>query len=179
MRTETRAIVYQTVAAYKRRCWWLDTADMAQVGFIAALEAERSFAPEAATEFAAYVRRAVTYAIKRALWLESAPVSGGTHRPEQTRIGLHRATLLDDICADANDNPEQALIDHEWRMSIRSIIENKHGSTVASVLFGEATANEVTPPGQPVRKTYHTVAQAREAIANDLELWTLLAARDT
>lgn len=170
-------IVRSIAARYKRRCWWADVQDLEQVGFLAVLEAAKRWEPEVGVPRDAYLIKAIVFAMKRELWKNSAPVSGGLHRPEEQLAGLVRAPVDNEAHA-ATSDPEQDLINAQWRAIIRSSLLQRFSPVVVDILLEERTSKEVAQStGVPVRSVYNETASARAQIAGDVKLWNLLKER--
>jgi DNA-directed RNA polymerase specialized sigma24 family protein len=175
---EIRTAVYRTAARYKRRCWWASTHDLVQEGFLAVCEADRTYEPQVGVPYEAYVCRAVALAMKRALWKESAPVTGGQHRPEETLRGLHRSSRPTESLGDTVPSPERVYLEREWRALVRSRLDAHYPPHIVALLLSECTAKQAAAmSGTTQRRCYSDADKARWAIAGDLELWRLLNQR--
>ena len=107
--TRTQQLAKAVAARYKRSSWWADFEDMQQEATVAILRAQETFNPNCGVAEGAYCFRAGLFAVKRYLWENSAPVSGGSHRPEIALAGLTRAPL--EACEDFGErelDPESA-----------------------------------------------------------------------
>lgn len=83
---------------YARACWWADPQDLKQGAELAALEALCTFDADVGAAPEQYVWKAIVLALKRQLWLDSTPATGGTkHRPEEAAKGLTRYVPPPDV----------------------------------------------------------------------------------
>lgn len=86
------AVVKEAVRRYKRDCWWADTEDLTQHGWVVALEAHKTFKPERMDDFYWYAWRAVVIQLRNHLWRQSAPVSAPQRKLSELR-GVFRDTV--------------------------------------------------------------------------------------
>ena len=184
MEEATHTLVLSVARAYKRKCWWAEVEDLAQVGYLAAFEAEPYFDEGVGVPFSAYIRRAIVLAMKRELWRMSAPVSGGMHRPEEQRAGLIRAPCDEHTKgepftgAKSTPDAERAMMQEEWRALVRARLVAHFTPEIVAVLLEERESKEVAQDmGVPPRQVYGATAKAKQTIASDLGMWQLFKER--
>ncbi len=168
---------------YARSCWWADLDDLTQVGELAGVLAARSFDTKVGATPQQYLWRAITFAIARACWRDSAPVSGGGHRPRESLTGLRRAdvaTLDADGAAELHAHvptPEKSYAEAEWRARVREQIlalVDGDSAILDVVLDGELPAKAAQRRGLDVRKVAAAVRNFRGRAEMDATLYELL-----
>lgn len=167
-------IVRRVAVRYLRRCWWADKDDLAQTGWEAAIHARETFDARVGIPESGYLWRAVTFSMRRYLWKESSPVSGGMSDPRRLRTG-QRAPL--DEAMRCEVPPADVLLDElRWtiRVQARALAVVGADSVALPVLLGEATPREIAAEtGRPVREVYTASTRLRATIASDDALWEL------
>jgi hypothetical protein len=178
-------VVCSVAARYARRCWWVDKEDLQQVGWEAALKALRTWDPQVGVPAAAYLWRACSFAMRRYLWLESSPVSGGMNDPKRCRT-QHRASLEHPAVVHLSDltPPPDALLDEKrWTEEVlRGLIRLHDDDAVRTgmrVLFDEAPKEVALDTGLERASVYRSAAKARNEVAFDQDLWALARRKDT
>lgn len=181
----------QTAASYKRRCWWADRGDLYQVARVAALQARRTYDPTTGVPRTAYYRRAMVLAVRRWLWEQSSPVSGGLHRPERDLAGVHRAPMsgVDEQAMHmlrgtdpTTQQPDTTLDDERWRAAVRQRLQELSGDwgghAVQALLHAadERPDDAVLPNGAPAA-TKRAVRTLKRHARNDAQLYQLLQSR--
>jgi len=157
---EVKRLVDIAANRYQRGCWWADKDDLRQEGHAAVARAQQTFESAVGVPAEAYFWSAIVFAMKRYLWKESAPVSGGMHRPEESRVGLHRASLLDDKgearpFASKERQADTALDFERWRAGVRArlIVIAGGDELLVRALLDEVTLEEVVR-ARPARSFY-------------------------
>lgn len=125
--------IAETVASnMQRKVWWSSRADAVQEAHLAIQQARSTYNAGIGVPFDAYAYRAATLAVRRATWRDSAPVSGGMHRPEESRAGLHRAPIKESAMPKQSRTPEDALhgarVRHVVRMRLLALLEAMPGA---------------------------------------------------
>ena len=171
-------IVKQVAARYCARVPWASKDDLEQVGRVTILEALPNWEPAMGVPLGAYLHRAVVLAMRRQLWADSSPVSGGWHRPEQTRTQT-RAALLEDAHHDENPSPEARTDEARWRHAVRSRLE-----AIAPCPESADAALEVCTVSEAARSmgvsqtwVRQLVARLRNRAQSDIVLFELIADR--
>jgi DNA-directed RNA polymerase specialized sigma24 family protein len=167
-------IVRRVAARYARRCWWADRDDLAQSGWEAAILARGTFEPRVGVPEAGYVWRAVTFSMRRWLWKESSPVSGGMSDPWRLRVS--RRADLDESLPCTTPTPEALLDELRWteRVRARALAVAEQDALALPVLLGEGTPREIaSETGVPLRDVYAASARLRTSIVSDEALWLL------
>lgn len=169
------ALARAVASAYRRKVWWMETDDMAQVAECAILEAERTFDARVGVPRSAYLRRAAVLAVRASLWKQSAPVSG---RGERELRGLFRAPLTDSLPVDGDVG--RGVEDKEWKERVSARLEAVAGDDLElrvglAILLSEEKPREAARRlAVPRTWIYRAVKRTRRAIADDpalFELW--------
>lgn len=171
-------IVTMVARRYRRKCPWAQLDDLEQVGRLAVVEALPNWEPGMASH-GEYVYAAVAFAMKRHLWLESCIVSGGMHRPEQSRAALRTAVLEDDAHEHMGESPELQTDDAMWCARVRARLMKiaPCPETVDVVLEHRTTAEIAAELGVSVAWARNLVAQLKGRIASDEVLYDLITDR--
>lgn len=154
------ALVTTAVGRFARKVWWASRDDLRQEAHVAAAEAARTYVEGCCNEPEQYYWRAIVFALSRMLWRESAPVSGGLHRPKVQRAGLTRAAISDGMDAGDSDgvrsdggvvlvspdDVEALAIEAEWRANVRDrlcdLASTDAERTSVEILLEEVTAKD-------------------------------------
>lgn len=171
---------------YSRRCWWVDPDDLRQVGALAVVEAKRTFDPAVGVAPEQYYWRAIVLSMRRYLWLESSPVSGGKHRPEESLAGHRRAEVSDEAYAsigEASPAPEEEIADREWHACVQERLtalasELPGGLNDLALLLDQTNAQEIAAVrGTRLTSIYQATARLRAKVRDDDALYALMIAR--
>lgn len=180
---EAQKLVSTAARRYARACWWADQDDLMQEGHAAIASARKDYDPSVGVAPEQYFWRAVVFAMKRALWSMSTPVTGGSHRPRESYAGLTR-TALDGFDAPTASPPaDVALDDARWRKRVRDRLLRLSWSVLEDgrthrVLLGEATPERMAEARrEKVGVVYGRAAKLRSAAVADSELYSLMQER--
>jgi len=169
----TQRLIRVVARRYARRCWWASVADLEQAGWIAALTALPSFDPQVGVPLEAYVFRAVVYAMRRALWADSAPTSGGWHRPELQRTA-QRAPLTDSLVPTA-PSPEDEVLEAAWSAQVRERLNDLGNPVLTDLILGRITHEQAAASlGCSRTYLYRSLERLRREAGEDSALWHLL-----
>lgn len=178
----TSFLIDTAARRYARRCWWADLDDLKQVGHLAALRAAVTYDPRVGVDPEQYAWRAIVLSMKRALWADSSPCSGGKHRPNDALAGVRRADVesLSEMAAD--ERPDVAAEVGEWAGLVRSrlteLAEELHLEGALEVLLDEQTAcAQAAFFGVEARVMYSRTKRLRAAVGRDADLYDLMKDR--
>lgn len=178
-----------TVAArrYARKCWWADPDDLRQVGHLAVVQARRTYDLRVGVTPVQYYWRAILFSMSRYLWKESAPVSGGGHRPELALKGCVRASLDDPAVGPRQVDaltPEDRVEDARWLARVQAQLgalareDGAGGANVLAVLLEHAPAQELADVrGTRLHAIYRATSELRRRVSNDEALYELMRER--
>ncbi len=93
MKAVIDSIVNKAARRYARRVWWADRNELVQEGWLAAIQAQRTWSPTGKAGFRWYVWRSVVVALRNFLLRESAPVKIGASRHLHKLKGLTRVEI--------------------------------------------------------------------------------------
>ena len=180
MVTDFGKIADQVARRYAALCWWAELDDLRQEGWVAALEAERTWRPDGGASLATYARRAVVLRLRDCLWRASKPVTGPQHRGERLR-GLR---AVSDAVLARREAPDlfEAEKAERWWAELRDLVaaavrHDKHGWIAARALLGPETAAEVAQDiNRSASLVHHRSWEARRRIAEDADLKLAYAA---
>ncbi len=171
---EVDVIVKRVAARYARSCWWADRDDLVQAGWVAAIQARVTFDPRVGVREAGYLWQSVAFSMRRWLWKESSPVSGGMSDPR--RLRTQQREPLDDAMVSDDPTPESLLAELQWteRVRVRALAVVGRDAVALPVLLGESTPREIAAEtGRSVREVYTASTRLRASIATDGALWEL------
>lgn len=171
-------IVREVASRYRSRVRWASREDLEQAGRIAFLEAIPNYDPAVGVSIEGYLRGVAYHAMRRALWAESSPVSGGWHRPEETRT-QRRAAFEDRNHTTDAPSQERALDEAKWRERVRArLAEIAPCPEVAPVLLEQVQLSDAAS-GLGVSTTWmrHLTAEARNRVETDHVLFDLIVDR--
>lgn len=153
-----RRIAKSVAARYRRSTWWASFEDMEQEAVCAIMQAQHTFNPRLGFDEGAYAFRAAVLAVRRYLWQESSPVSGGKHRPEISLANLHRASL-DDFGdgLTADEDPEEQL----QAFQLRNILRER--------LLALLSVMELAPTSEKTREAIVDRVLEEQPTLNNLE----------
>lgn len=172
-------IVLLAARRYARRCWWASGDDLIQTGWMAVLTSLPNFDPLVGVPVEAFVYKAVVFAMKRHLWGESSPVSGGWHRPALQRVA-QRAPLEDNTPLPVTEHPDELLASYSWNVSVRNRLNELAGPLSTAVLLEDMSAVNVAQEySVPVETVYRETSKARRQASEDSQLWELMRDRKT
>lgn len=186
--TTVERIVTGLASRYARKCWWAEKDDLEQVGRLAALRAGLTFDPHVGVPEGAYVQRAVTLSMRRWLWANSAPVSGGTADPWKDRAGLVRAPIEspegDPLLPCRRPPPDALLSARSWveeaRERIAGLTDAEGCRLGLRVLLGERSASEVArEAGVPPKEVYQSTTEVRRRLQGSRALWAFLRGEES
>lgn len=178
---EIDKIVAKVSAGYLRRCPTIDRDDLLQQGRLTALRACESYdASKGDPE--PYLRRAVNFGIRRMVWHDIAPVSGGGHIPEAFR-GLRGVTIADEdplngVSVTGGVSPEHQAAQNEWSGKVRARIAALDESKVAVVLLEERSVERIARGQQTSSQAiYRKMHRLRGKLRADEEIQRLASER--
>ena len=180
---EDARLVSIFVRRYKRRCWWASTEDLTQEGWLALTTARPNFDPRVGLPWSTYAARVLILAMRRHLWNESSPVSGGKHRPRESYTGALRAPLETlDIWPEAVPQLDDLLADARWRQDVRcslamlacDVLPGREAAAALAVTLEEKTHAQVIEDEQmSVQRLYAAIHRLRAEAAQDAALFDL------
>jgi hypothetical protein len=170
-------IIRRQVAHFTRhpRWWRVRQDDLTQEGHLALLVARQTFDPDKG-EWNGYAATAARLAMARFCWTFCVGVSGGMHRPHETRRNLRSYTLdAETYYADAATYPEVQYLQRARAQALRARVADiatqlglprKVSAAAQRVLLEEAKPAEVA--GRlPVQAVYKAAARLRETVRGD------------
>jgi DNA-directed RNA polymerase specialized sigma24 family protein len=180
---EVNVVVARVARRYAKRCWWAEVDDLSQTGWEAATSARASFDPSVGVPEAAYLWRAIVNSMRRYLWRESSPVSGGHSDPWRLRTQT-RAPLPDGERDETGERrvaplvcklprPDALLAKKRWVLRVlervSEVSESVPGNELAiAVLLDEWRSREVAEEmSVAVHDVYTATARVRRGLAND------------
>ena len=166
-------LIEKSARWYAARSWWADIDDLRNEGWVAALEAERTYKPEKGSKDN-YLRRATWYRMRDFLWAQSAPVSGRRGHGEVLR-GVHRASV-DALYDHTTPDPVEMLEMEEWWAELREAVgqlvrTGKDGDIAARVLLDREKPGDIAKALEwPVHRVWRASSKARKRIGADIDL---------
>lgn len=166
-------VITRTAAWYAARSWWASWEDLTQEGWVAALEARRTYVPSRGA-LSPYLGTAVSYRLRSYLWAQSAPVTGRKNHGPELR-GMQRAPLSSLSDREAPDPAEVEEVERWWAElseQVRLVIRNgKHGDAAARwLLAGERPREIADDLGWSVYRVWSASSSARRRVRNDSDL---------
>jgi hypothetical protein len=132
--------------------WWSDKDDLRNEALCAMLGAEHNYDPATGVAPQAYFWKVCVFSLRRYLWRNSSPVSGGAHRPERAYAGLRRA-MIDDGAHVDDERPRGAVL-----------------------VYGEPLQDELLDEKRWHERAIVAIEEAHEdrrAVSHDVELYDL------
>jgi len=170
------ALVSKAAWRYAKRCWWADVAELKQAGWTAVMDCLPRFDPDCGLPLEAFLWGAAEKAMKRQLWHDSSPTSGGWHRPERDRV--QQRAPLSVHAEDSAPRPDDALAEKQWRRSVRARLHELVDPLTVALLLGEVdTAEAAAVQGVQVASVYRQSHHARCTVSHDRKLYELLRER--
>ena len=174
-------VVGQVAYRYARRVWWAEESELKQVGYKAAIEAERTFDPRVGVPETAYVRKAVHFAIRGFITKMVAPVTGGE---QEERVKLHREFVDDEVLRCSEPTPEDQVDIQEHlqalRARMREVCSQVNGALdgLDSLLREELPASDGVTARDERGDAYKKRDVARRCLRDDRRLLMLLKRRE-
>jgi DNA-directed RNA polymerase specialized sigma24 family protein len=179
-------VTAEVTSRYSAACWWADRRDMVQEAWTECLKAMGQFDPSRGT-LAAYLNGVCVHAIRRYLWWESSPCSGGWHRPEEQRT--QRRAGLDIPAAEpdgvrltpvaplvSHDTPHDVVSQAEWRQRVQVELSRlTQDNDAVAILSEELTPSDLSGvTGLPTSHYYSKVRRLRQTIMFSPQMLDLL-----
>lgn len=125
--------------------WWADRDDLKSEAVTAMLSA--NYDPKTGVAPEAFYWKVCVYALRRYLWRNSSPVSGGSHRPEESYIGLRRAMIDTGVHEDGEAPRGAVLVDSA--PTADALVDEMRWTMRALVAIGDARDAEHTLAHDP------------------------------